>query len=132
MHSYGRIAVHCLLVLVLASSLMVQSTFAAGQIVQAADLSNAMIEASESRQADLNTVRQFLTSEPGQQALAMAGLEYQQVEKAVATLNDQELSRLAAQSAHAQEEFAAGRLTGGQITLIILVAAVLLIVAIAS
>jgi hypothetical protein len=132
MQSYTRIAIHCLLALVLATSLLAQSTFAAGQIVQPGDLNSAMIEASQSRSADLTTVRQFLASEPGQQALAMAGVEYQQVDKAVATLNDEELSRLAAQAAYAEEEFAAGRLTGGQITLIILVAAVLLIVAIAS
>jgi hypothetical protein len=132
MHNYTRIAIHCILVLVLASSLLAQSTFAAGQLVTPGDLNSAIVEASESRTADLNTIRQFLVSEPGTQALAMAGLDYQRVDKAVGTLSDEELSRLAAQAAYAQEEFAAGRLTGGQITLIILVAAVLLIVAIAS
>jgi hypothetical protein len=113
--------------------LVTQTALGSPQIVKSDDLQSAMLANSQTREANLSTVKDFLSSEVGQKALAAAGTEYQKVEQAAALLSDEELARLAAQSQQIQEDFAAGRLTNTHITYIIIAAvAIVLIIALAA
>jgi hypothetical protein len=113
--------------------LVTQTAVGSPQIVNTGDLQSAMVASSQAREANLSAVKDFLSSEVGQRALAVAGAEYQKVEQAAALLSDEELAQLATQSQQIQEDFAAGRLTNTHITYIIIAAvAIVLIIALAA
>jgi hypothetical protein len=121
-------------VLVLAILLLVtQAAVGSPRIVNGSDLQSAILANSQAREANLAAVKDFLSSQVGQRALAIAGTEYQKVERAAALLSDEELARLAAQSQQVQQDFAAGQLTQTHITYIIIAAvAIVLIIALAA
>lgn len=109
------------------------NAIAGTQVVDPAQLHEAAMAASQARSADLASVKQFLQSELGQQAVRAARADYARIERGIATLDDQELARLAQQSRSLQADFAAGRLTSTHITYIIIAAvAVVLIIALAA
>ncbi|GEM_PF-2762521 len=119
-----------LLLVVVAHS---HNAFAGTQVVNPAQLHEAAMTASQSRSADLASVKQFLQSELGQQAVRVAKADYARIERGVSTLDDQELARLAKQSQRLQADFAAGRLTSTHITYIIIATvAIVLIIALAA
>jgi len=103
------------------------------QVVGPVQFHQAAMAASEARSADLASVQHFLQSELGQQAVRAAKADYAKIERGIATLDDQELARLAKQSQALQADFAAGRLTNTHITYIIIAAvAIVLIIALAA
>jgi hypothetical protein len=97
-------------------------TFLAAQapVVSSSDLQRAIVEAAQNRQKNLDDVRTFFGSEPVRSALKSGKLDYQKIEKAVATLSPDELARLAAKTNQVQKDFAAGALTNQQLTYIVI------------
>lgn len=85
---------------------------------------------SKKRQADEAAVRELLSSEAGQKALKSANVEYQQVDKAIGQLSDEELAKIAARSRQAQSDFAAGSLPGHILFLIILILILIIVLAV--
>jgi len=92
--------------------------FVVGQAppVSPSELRQAINAAAQTRQKHLNDVRSFFASEPARAALKTGKVDYQKVEKAVATLSPEELARLAERTNQVQKDFAAGVLTNQQLT----------------
>lgn len=105
---------------------------AADHVVSPADLSQAARSAASGREHNIARLRGFLATDEGRQALSEARIDPARANAALAQLSDQELARLTAKADQAEKDFAAGRLTTGQTTLIIVAAiAVVLIIVIA-
>jgi len=86
--------------------------------------------ASETRQQNIRTVTDFLSTPIAEHAIRDAHYDPLQVRTAIPTLSDQELANLAARSADAQQKFAAGYIGQGLLTLIIVCIVIIIIVAI--
>ncbi|HLY97521.1 MAG TPA: hypothetical protein VKT33_00495 [Candidatus Angelobacter sp.] len=125
MHVRKMIAVFLLIVLVPVTML------AQDHVVSPADLQKEVISASQSRQHNIETVQQFLSTPTAERAMKSAQVNPQQVKTAVATLDDQDLSQLAARADKAQMDFAAGTLSDRDLILIILAIAALVLIIVA-
>jgi hypothetical protein len=90
-------------------------------------LHGSLLAKEQTRQANIDRINRFFASEHVQKTLKDAHLDVNKVQKAVPMLNDEEVSRLAAQMDQVDSNFAAG-LTQGQLTLVILAVAVVVIV----
>jgi c-di-GMP-related signal transduction protein len=101
-------------------------------LVSPTELQKAVVDASQKRQQNLDTLNQFFSSEKAQQALESAHQNPEQVKKAVAGLSDEELAQLAPRADKAQTDFAAGRMDDHDwlIVLVCIAALVLIIVAV--
>lgn len=101
-------------------------------VVSPAELQQATVSAARTRQQNVARVEKFLSSTRARKALKSAHLDPIQIKKAVPTLSNQELARLASRADKAQKDFAAGALTNQQITyiLIALGAAVIVLIAV--
>jgi len=116
-------------------ALMVQSSsLSAAQehVVSPAELQQAAVSASRTRQQKIDKVEKFFSSKQADAAMKSAGLDPIQVKKAVPTLSDQELAQLASRVDKAQKDFAAGALTNQQITYILIALATAVVVLIAT
>ena len=77
----------------------------------------------------LQTLNDFFSSDQAQKAIQSAHMNPQEVKKAVAGLNDQELAQLASRAQKAQSDFAAGSMGDHDLLLIlVLIAALILII----
>jgi hypothetical protein len=119
----------CALTFALQSPLLAASQ---KHVVSPAELQRATASAAITRQQNIDKVEKFFSSEQAENTLKSAHLDAVQVKKAVPTLSDQELARLASRADKAQKDFAAGALTNEQITyiLIALGAAVIVLIAV--
>ena len=98
-------------------------------VVSPSELQKAAVDASRARQQNLETLRDFFSSERAQRALKAAHTDPEQVKKAVASLSDAELAQLASRAKKAQADFAAGHLSDRDLIIIlILIAALILII----
>jgi hypothetical protein len=106
--------------------------FAQDHVVSPAELQKDVQAVSAARQRNLAQIDGLLSSQPGQKALETVHVSYQQVQKAVASLDDADLARLAARAQLAQNNFAAGRISDRDLIIILLgvVVVVLIIVAV--
>jgi hypothetical protein len=104
----------------------------APHVVSPSDLAKATVDASNSRQRNIDALNRFLGSDQARQAMQSAHVDQQQVTKAVAGLSDEELAQLAARADKAQSEFAAGNMSDRDLIVIVLliVALILIIVAV--
>ena len=94
--SFSRIF-HCLLILALSVAVAFpQSLFAQDHVVSSSDLQKDLQGASAAREKDLAQLDHFFSSEQGQKVLETVHLSYQQVDKAVRSLSDDDLARLSA------------------------------------
>jgi len=100
-------------------------------VASPSELQAATIQASRVRQQNLETVRNFISSNQARQALRSTHLNPQQVKEAVSSLNDSELSQLAARSQKAQADFAAGTLSDRDLIIILVAVAVLILIIVA-
>jgi uncharacterized membrane protein YheB (UPF0754 family) len=100
-------------------------------VVSPADLQQQVTATSQTRQQNLNTVQQFLSTPMAEKAMKSTKMDAQQVKTAVATLDDQELAQLAARADKANSNFAAGDLSERDLILIILGIAVLVLIIVA-
>jgi hypothetical protein len=105
---------------------------AENHVVSPAELQQATASAARTRQQNIDKVEKFFSSEQSEKALKSAHLDAVQIKKAVPTLSDQELARLATRADKAQKDFAAGALTNQQITYILIAigAAVIVLIAV--
>jgi hypothetical protein len=123
-----RTFVACLLVTIFA---VPRSVLAQSHVVGAADLQKETVRSTQARKHDLETVRQFLSSQKAENALKSAHINAGQVQTAVSTLSDQELAQLASRVDKAQADFAGGRLEDRDLILIILAIAALALIIVA-
>jgi hypothetical protein len=109
-------------------SLIAQST---EHVVSPTELQKAVVNASEKRQLNLDTLNQFFSSEKAQRALESAHQNPEQVRRAVASLSDDELAQLASRANRAQTDFAAGRLDDHDLIIILVCIAALILIIVA-
>ena len=109
-----------------------QAIVAQSHVVPLGDIQNDVSNASAARQQNQKQVENFLSSQEAQRAMKSAKIDPQQVTNAVSQLNDAELASLAARSAKAQKDFAAGTIDNHDLLLILvgLAALILIIVAV--
>ncbi len=100
-------------------------------IVSATDLQKATVGASQQREHNLETLRSFFSSPKTAEALKSAHMDPQQVNKAVASLSDDDLARLSARASKAQLDFAAGSLSDRDLIIILVAIAALILVIVA-
>jgi uncharacterized protein YlxW (UPF0749 family) len=129
--SFSRIF-HFLLILVLSVAVAFpQSLCAQEHVVSSSDLRKDLQEASAAREKDLAQLDRFFSSQQGQKALETARVSYQQVDKAVRSLSDDDLARLSARARHAQSDFAAGRISTRDLMWILIGIAVIILIIVA-
>jgi hypothetical protein len=124
-----------LLVFVLSLSFAVpQNLLAQGESVTAAELRNAVKQASSSRQKNLEQVRSFFADPKISKVLTNAHIDSNRIQKAVSTLSGAELEKLALRTTQIQSDFAAGALSNQELTYIVIAigAAVLVLVVVAA
>jgi hypothetical protein len=124
---FGAIAITCVLTILQSPATLL----AQNHVVSPADLQKEVVQASQARQHNLDTVKQFLSTPTAEKAMKSAQIDPQEVNAAVSTLNDQELARIAARADKAHSDFAAGTLGERDLILIILAIAVLILVIVA-
>ena len=102
--------------------------------VKPSDLHQAIQDASHARESNLESVRGFFAAEPAAQALKKAQVDPVKIGQAASLLDDQELARLASQTAKIQQDFTVGALNNQQLTYIIiaLATAVIILVIVAA
>ena len=104
---------------------------AAEHVVSSAELQKAAVDASRARQQNLDTLKEFFSSESAQRALKAAHTDPEQVKKAVASLSDAELAQLASRAKKAQADFAAGNLSDRDLIIILILIAGLILIIVA-
>ena len=105
---------------VVLSLVLCQLAYAQGPIVTQDELKQALINSVETRKENLDQVRTFFSSETAAKAFKSGNIDSKRLDKAVSTLNADELAKLAATTRHIQSDFAAGALTNQQITYILI------------
>lgn len=119
---------------VLAAAFTVPPTLLAqapDHLVSPSALQQAAVNASHARQQNVETLQNFFSSPEAQKALESARMNPQQVKKAVAGLNDQELAQLAQRANKAQSDFAAGNIDNRDLLIILVCIAALILIIVA-
>jgi len=104
---------------------------AESHVVSPTELQQATLSVAHTRQQNITRVEKFFSSQRAEKALKSAHLDPVQIKKAVPTLSNQELARLASRADKAQKNFAAGSLTNQQITYILIALGTAVVVLIA-
>jgi CHASE3 domain sensor protein len=107
------------------------SLYAQDHVVSSSDLRKDLQEASAAREKNLARVDHLFSSEQGQKALETAHVSYEQVDKAVRSLSDDDLARLSARAQHAQNDFAAGSISNRDLIWILIGVAVIILIIVA-
>lgn len=123
-----RVVTACLLATIFA---VPPSLLAQAHVVSPSDLQKELVIATQLRQHNLETVKQFVSSDLAKKALKSAHMDPEQVKGAVSTLNDQELAQLAARANKAQADFVAGNMSDRDLIIIILAIAALILIIVA-
>lgn len=134
MHSHIRQSARLLTAAVLAALMGYTQTAraqATQHLVSPQDLHKATQDATQTREQNQKTLRDFLSSSEAQKALESAHMNAQQVQSAVAGLSDHELSQLAARARNAQNDFAAGNMSDHDLLLILIAIAALILIIVA-
>jgi hypothetical protein len=103
------------------------SAHAQDHIVTPQALQQQAQAATTTRQQDIQTLQKFLSTPAAEQAMKSAKVDPVQVQNTIPTLSSHDLASLAARASHAQQQFAAGRLTTGMLLVIVVVIAVVII-----
>lgn len=101
---------------------------AADHVVSKVEIQKEIMAQARARQENALRVHDFFASEPAARALANAPFVRDQVQRAVAHLDAQELDRLASKISKVQDDFAAGALTTQQLTYIVIALATAVII----
>lgn len=99
-------------------------------VVSAQSLQRDLEASSSARQKNIETLAKFMSTPVAEKAMRDAKIDPVQVQKAIPTLSDQELTNLSSRAAAAQQRFSAGALSTSTLTLIIVLIAIIIIVAI--
>jgi len=97
-------------------------------VVPLTELHRDAAATTASRQANLDRVERFLSSELAQKALRSAKIDGNQVKAALPLLSDEEMAQLASRADRSQADFAAGALTNQEITYILIALATAVII----
>ena len=100
-------------------------------LVSPQDLHKATQDATQTREQNQKTLRDFLSSSAAKKAIESAHMNAQQVQNAVAGLSDHELSQLAARARSAQNDFAAGSMSDHDLLVILIAIAALILIIVA-
>jgi hypothetical protein len=103
----------------------------AQHVVTPSEMQKAVMNASQTRQKNLDTLRGFFSSERARGALKAAHMNPEQVNKAVGSLSDAELAQLASRTQNAQADFAAGHLSDRDLIIILIAIAGLILIIVA-
>jgi hypothetical protein len=126
LRQFARALTTCILITIFT---VPPSLLAQTHVVSPADLQKEVLAATQARERNLETVRQFLSSPRAERALKSAQVDAVRVKTGVSTLSDQEVAKLASRANQAQADFAAGDLSDRDLILIILgIAALILII----
>lgn len=123
-----RMLVSCILITLFA---VTPNLPAQTHVVSLADIHKEILNAAQTRQQNLEKMKEFLASEPARTALKSARMDAAQVNAAVSTLSDAELAQLATRMDKVQDDFAAGRLSDRDLMLILLGVLVLILIILA-
>jgi len=96
-------------------------------LVSPTDLKNAAVDASQTRQQNIDKLNSFFSSDQAQKALQSAHMNPQEVKTAVSGLSDEELAQLATRASKAQSDFAAGSIGNRDLIFIVLAIVVLIL-----
>ena len=110
----------CLAAVVALTLIMSQVANAQGPVVSKDELKQALVNSAKTREENLDQVRTFFSSDLSRNALKTAHIDSERVQKAVSSLDENELAKLAEQTRHVQNDIAAGALTNQQITYILI------------
>jgi hypothetical protein len=99
-------------------------------IVSSQTLQQNLQASSVTRQTNIQTITKFMSTPTAEKAMRDAKIDPVQVQKAIPTLSDHELADLSARATDTQQKFSAGALSTNMLTLIIVLIAVIIIVAI--
>src|SRR5215475_7649214 len=94
----------CMILLIPTMLIMPQIASAQGPVVSQDELKQALLNASRTRKENLDQVRSFLSSDLSREAFKTAHVDSERVQKAVSSLDDTELSKLADQTRHMQSD----------------------------
>lgn len=124
--------VECVIVLVLGLLLVTpRDMFAQSHVVSPSEIQKDLATASASREQNREQVNRFLSSKEARGAMKSAHIDYRQVTSAVGQLSDSDLAMLAARSAKAQKDFAAGNIDNRDLLIIIVAIAALILIIVA-
>ena len=105
-------------------------TTADEHIVSSSALQQQVQSSSATRQKNVDSLKQFMSTPAAEKAMRDAKIDPLQVQKAIPTLSDTELANLSSRATDAQQKFSAGALSNNMLTLIIVLIAIIIIVAI--
>jgi Flp pilus assembly protein TadB len=123
--SFGLLVFSLLLtIFVLPLTLRAQS-----HVVSPADIHNELVNATQTRQKNLEKAQSIFSSDAAKRALESARMNPEQITGAVSTLSDDELARLASRADKIEHDIAAGALSDRDLLIILLgIAALVLII----
>jgi hypothetical protein len=102
---------------------------AQSHVVSPADIHNELVNATQTRQKNMEKAQSIFSSDAAKRALESARLNPEQITGAVSTLSDAELARLASRADKLEHDLAAGALSDRDLLIIILgIAALVLII----
>jgi hypothetical protein len=99
-------------------------------IVSSKTLQQQVESSSAARQKNVETLSKFMSTPTAEKAMRDAKIDPVQVQKAIPTLSDSELANLSNRATDAEQKFSAGVLGTSMLTLIIVLIAIIIIVAI--
>ena len=99
-------------------------------IVSSKALQQNLETSSAARQKNVETLSKFMSTPLAEKAMRDAKIDPVQVQTAIPTLSDNELANLSTRATDAQQKFSAGVLGTSMLTLIIVLIAIIIIVAI--
>jgi len=105
-------------------------TASADHLVTSQSLHHQVETSSATRQKNVDTLKQFMSTPVAEKAMRDAKIDPVQVQSAIPTLSDSELANLSSRATDAQQKFSAGVLGTSMLTLIIVLIAIIIIVAI--
>jgi hypothetical protein len=114
------------IVVVIPSQLLADS-----HVVSQAEMQKQAVASSQVRQQKIESLSKYLSTSSAQKALKAAQINPERVKTAVASLSDEELSKLTSRADKAQADFAAGRISDRDLLLILVAIAALILIIVA-
>ena len=100
-------------------------------VVTTQELRNDALKPAETHQANEAEIRKALSFEAARSELKSAHVDYQQVDRAIGQLSDEDLAKLAERSRQVNNDFAGGHLPNRDLVLILLLAVAIIIIVVA-
>ena len=112
-------------------AVMPSQLLADSHVVSPAEMQKQAVASSQARQQKIESLSNALSTSSAQKALKAAQMDPQRVKTAVASLSDEELSKLTSRADAAQADFAAGRISDRDLLLILVAIAALILIIVA-